>query len=112
MITGKMFRDGVISASNNIANSRSEVDALNIFPVPDGDTGTNMSMTIGAAAKEMAVYALILAILLFFGAGLGVTVLILTDRMGMSLVVAIMGVFLISGVLSEAIPRVFFREDR
>lgn len=40
MITGKMFRDGVISASNNIANSRSEVDALNIFPVPDGDTGT------------------------------------------------------------------------
>ncbi len=55
MITGKMFRDGVISASNNIANSRSAVDALNIFPVPDGDTGTNMSMTIGAAAKEMAV---------------------------------------------------------
>lgn len=55
MITGKMFRDGVISASNNIANSRSEVDALNVFPVPDGDTGTNMSMTIGAAAKEMAV---------------------------------------------------------
>lgn len=55
MITGKMFRDGVISASNNIANSRSEVDALNIFPVPDGDTGTNMSMTIGAAVKEMAV---------------------------------------------------------
>lgn len=55
MITGKMFRDGVISASNNIANSRSEVDALNIFPVPDGDTGTNMSMTIGAAANEMAV---------------------------------------------------------
>lgn len=55
MITGKMFRDGIISASNNIANSRQAVDALNIFPVPDGDTGTNMSMTIGAAAKEMAV---------------------------------------------------------
>lgn len=50
-----MFRDGVISASNNIANNRQAVDALNIFPVPDGDTGTNMSMTIGAAAKEMAV---------------------------------------------------------
>lgn len=57
MITGKMFRDGIISASNNIANSRQAVDALNIFPVPDGDTGTNMSMTIGAAAKEMAVLA-------------------------------------------------------
>lgn len=55
MITGKMFRDGIISAANNIANSRQAVDALNIFPVPDGDTGTNMSMTIGAAAKEMAV---------------------------------------------------------
>lgn len=55
MITGSMFRDGVISASNNIANSRQAVDALNIFPVPDGDTGTNMSMTIGAAAKEMTV---------------------------------------------------------
>jgi len=55
MLTGKMFRDGVISAANNIANNRKSVDALNIFPVPDGDTGTNMSMTIGAAAKEMAV---------------------------------------------------------
>ena len=55
MITGLMFRDGVISGSNNIANNRQAVDALNIFPVPDGDTGTNMSMTIGAAAKEMAV---------------------------------------------------------
>lgn len=54
MITGKMFRDGIISASNNISNSRQAVDALNIFPVPDGDTGTNMSMTISAAAKEVA----------------------------------------------------------
>lgn len=55
MITGLMFRDSIISAANNIANSRQAVDALNVFPVPDGDTGTNMSMTIGAAAKEMAV---------------------------------------------------------
>ena len=54
MITGLMFRDSIISAANNLANSRQAVDALNIFPVPDGDTGTNMSMTIGAAAKEMA----------------------------------------------------------
>ncbi|MDE6862989.1 MAG: DAK2 domain-containing protein, partial [Eubacterium sp.] len=54
MITGLMFRDSIISAANNIANSRQAVDALNVFPVPDGDTGTNMSMTIGAAAKEMA----------------------------------------------------------
>ncbi|MCD7797586.1 MAG: DAK2 domain-containing protein [Clostridiales bacterium] len=53
MITGSMFRDSIISAANNISNSRQAVDALNVFPVPDGDTGTNMSMTIAAAAKEM-----------------------------------------------------------
>lgn len=54
MITGKQLRDGIISASNNINNRRKEVDALNVFPVPDGDTGTNMSMTMGAAAREVA----------------------------------------------------------
>ncbi len=54
MITGIMFRDGIISAANNISNSRQAVDALNIFPVPDGDTGTNMSMTITAAKKEVS----------------------------------------------------------
>lgn len=53
MITGRMFRDGVISGANNIANSRQAVDALNIFPVPDGDTGTNMSMTIASAAEDI-----------------------------------------------------------
>ena len=49
-----MLRDAVISASHHINNHRGEVDALNVFPVPDGDTGTNMSMTIGAAAREVA----------------------------------------------------------
>lgn len=53
MITGRMFRDGVISGANNIANSKQAVDALNIFPVPDGDTGTNMSMTIASAADDI-----------------------------------------------------------
>lgn len=53
MINGKQIIDAVISASNNINNRRTEVDALNVFPVPDGDTGTNMSMTIGAAAREL-----------------------------------------------------------
>lgn len=57
MITGLLFRDSIISAANNISNSRQAVDALNVFPVPDGDTGTNMSMTITAAAKEMATIA-------------------------------------------------------
>lgn len=49
-----MLRDAVISASNNINNNRKAVDALNVFPVPDGDTGTNMSMTMSAAAREVA----------------------------------------------------------
>ncbi len=53
MITGQMLRDGVISAANNISNSRQAVDALNIFPVPDGDTGTNMSMTITSASEDV-----------------------------------------------------------
>ena len=54
MITGLMFKNGIISAANNISNSRQAVDALNIFPVPDGDTGTNMSMTINAPAADIA----------------------------------------------------------
>ncbi len=54
MITGQILRDAMISAANNLGNQRQRVDSLNVFPVPDGDTGTNMSMTIGAAARELA----------------------------------------------------------
>ncbi len=54
MIQGVMLRDAMISASNALSNAKQEVDALNVFPVPDGDTGTNMSMTIGNAARELA----------------------------------------------------------
>lgn len=50
---GKTLRDAIISGANNIANNRQKVDALNVFPVPDGDTGTNMSMTISAAKREL-----------------------------------------------------------
>ena len=53
MITGQILRDAMISASNNLGNQRQRVDSLNVFPVPDGDTGTNMGMTIGAAAQEL-----------------------------------------------------------
>ncbi len=53
MITGNMFRDMVISAANNIENQKNAINALNVFPVPDGDTGTNMSLTMSAAAKQM-----------------------------------------------------------
>ena len=52
-LTGKLFRDAVISGANNIANHRAAVDELNVFPVPDGDTGTTMSMTIGNALPEL-----------------------------------------------------------
>lgn len=53
MISGKELRDAMISAANNIHNQRQRVDALNVFPVPDGDTGTNMSMTMNAAKQEL-----------------------------------------------------------
>ena len=53
MITGQTLRDAILSGANNIANQRVRVDELNVFPVPDGDTGTNMSMTIGAARGEL-----------------------------------------------------------
>ena len=53
MITGAILRDGILSGAHNLSNRRASVDELNVFPVPDGDTGTNMSMTIGAAVAEM-----------------------------------------------------------
>lgn len=52
-ISGKMLRDAIISGANNIINNRNMVDELNVFPVPDGDTGTNMSMTIKNAVEEL-----------------------------------------------------------
>lgn len=53
MINGETLRDAMISGANNISNHRAEVDELNVFPVPDGDTGTNMSMTVIAARDEL-----------------------------------------------------------
>ena len=53
MITGSVLRDSMISGANSIMNQRSSIDELNVFPVPDGDTGTNMSMTIGAARRDL-----------------------------------------------------------
>ncbi len=52
-VSGKMLRDAIISGANNIVNNKSMVDELNVFPVPDGDTGTNMSMTIKNAMPEL-----------------------------------------------------------
>ena len=54
MFNGNALRDAIISGANNISNCKERVDELNVFPVPDGDTGTNMSMSIGNAARELA----------------------------------------------------------
>ena len=47
---GSDFRIMLKSASNNLQNNREMINDMNVFPVPDGDTGTNMSLTFGAAA--------------------------------------------------------------
>lgn len=44
----------VLSGANNLSNNKTEVDTLNVFPVPDGDTGTNMSLTFSSAASEVS----------------------------------------------------------
>ena len=53
MFNGDTLRDAMISAANNLSNNRKQIDDLNVFPVPDGDTGTNMSMTLGNSAREL-----------------------------------------------------------
>ena len=53
MITGKQYCEMIISGCNHISNQKAAINALNVFPVPDGDTGTNMSLTISAASREL-----------------------------------------------------------
>lgn len=53
MINGINLKNAIISGANNITKNKSSIDDLNIFPVPDGDTGTNMSMTINSAVREL-----------------------------------------------------------
>ena len=52
-INGRDFYNMVVNASNRLAEESDFVNSLNVFPVPDGDTGTNMSMTFKAAVKEI-----------------------------------------------------------
>ena len=54
MINGEALRLAIISGANNISSIKARINDLNIFPVPDGDTGTNMTMTITAAADVLA----------------------------------------------------------
>ena len=53
MINGADLRRMIISAAASIEIHKQQLNELNVFPVPDGDTGTNMSMTINAAAADL-----------------------------------------------------------
>jgi len=50
---GKRFRQIIIAGANKVSKNRDSLNKINVFPVPDGDTGTNMSMTLSAAVREM-----------------------------------------------------------
>ena len=52
----KSFKGMIQSAANHLENKQDEIDKLNVFPVPDGDTGTNMKMTFVAGVNETVNY--------------------------------------------------------
>ncbi|NLM34430.1 MAG: DAK2 domain-containing protein [Clostridiales bacterium] len=52
-INGEKFYNMMVNASNTLEEQKEYVNSLNVFPVPDGDTGTNMSMTFKAAVEEI-----------------------------------------------------------
>lgn len=52
-IDGAMLKQMLLSAAQFLEDNKETVNALNVFPVPDGDTGTNMSLTMQSAAKEI-----------------------------------------------------------
>lgn len=52
-LDGKILKNMMIASSNYLFNNKGEVDKLNVFPVPDGDTGSNMAYTMQYAAKEL-----------------------------------------------------------
>ena len=52
-IDGVLLRDMVVAGAALLEKHREAVDALNVFPVPDGDTGTNMSLTMASATREL-----------------------------------------------------------
>lgn len=53
-IDGQTLRQMLVSAANNLYNHYPEIDALNVFPVPDGDTGMNMNLTLASGSKEIS----------------------------------------------------------
>ncbi|HPA99247.1 MAG TPA: DAK2 domain-containing protein, partial [Bacilli bacterium] len=56
ILTGKLFKQIMNSGAKNLKANYKRIDELNVFPVPDGDTGINMLMTIESGVKEMNAY--------------------------------------------------------
>ncbi len=54
ILDGELFAQMIISGANNLYNNKTVVNDLNVFPVPDGDTGTNMSLTVTAMSNDLA----------------------------------------------------------
>lgn len=52
-IDGMQLKNMIISGANNLENNKGPINSLNVFPVPDGDTGTNMSLTMQSAVREI-----------------------------------------------------------
>ena len=53
-LDAKMFKEMFLAGAKNLESKKEYINELNVFPVPDGDTGTNMTLTIMSAAKEVA----------------------------------------------------------
>ncbi len=71
-INGKMFKQMVLSGAIVLHNNHPEVDALNVFPVPDGDTGTNMSLNpilgLNRLKSLLMIHLLVISLKLFLKA--------------------------------------------
>lgn len=52
-LDGKAFADMILYGAHHLSQNANVVDALNVFPVPDGDTGTNMNLSMTSGAKEV-----------------------------------------------------------
>src|SRR5699024_975063 len=54
LLTGQMFKKMIQLAEKHLLNNKDKINDLNVFPVPDGDTGTNMSLTMTSGLKEVS----------------------------------------------------------
>lgn len=52
-LDGRTFAEMILAGAQNLSQNASAVDALNVFPVPDGDTGTNMNLSMTSGAREV-----------------------------------------------------------